>query len=294
MRRFYLKRASLDISFGQNLVLNCCHYIATRHASGEGNVISSPRPTNIIAPGAILDLMLVVMANGNDEYPADYLQAPLGDYTVTYDLDHATDVTLLSESNRGIRLSIGDYCPDILVSGTVEGYRESGGAIQEASAPFTLLNAPECLAGTLEADTVNPEVTLSYDMDTRVATGTANDNYQVERVEIYDGPVLVATTDLDVVSTNPDVAEIEFVGTLYRADLLVDPVGGLEAFAYDAAGNEATSEETPAPDRIDVEEGDSVQIALDSVADGGTITLPPGTFTEPLTITNSVTIEGHR
>lgn len=254
-----------------------------------GDAVMVPRlPTNIIAPGAILDLMLVVMANGNDEYPADYLQAPLGDYTVTYDLDHATDVTLLSESNRGIRLSIGDYCPDILVSGTVEGYRESGGAIQEASAPFTLLNAPECLAGTLEADTVNPEVTLSYDMDTRVATGTANDNYQVERVEIYDGPVLVATTDPDIFDDNPDVAEIKFVGTEYSATLTVNPVAGLQAIAYDDAGNQATS----APTTVEVETGDSIQDALDTVAPGGVVKLPVGTFGGALEISSNVTIVG--
>lgn len=259
-----------------------------------GGAVLTPRyPTNFVVPGEIIDLMLVVMANGNDSFPDDYLQVPTGDFTVRY--DSITGGIIENESNRGIRVTADAFCTEIEVNGWVTGLRLDSDEVSTGSDPLSLAKQLECVPaakGSLRADLVAPIVTLDYNMATGQVTGAAEDNLAIAKLEIFDGPVLVATTDGDDIG--PDVAEIAFIaGTNeFRAKLTVDPIGGLRALAYDHAGNVGTSEETAKPESLIVEEGGSIQDALDNVADGGTVYLPSGTFEGDLEISGDVTIVG--
>lgn len=268
--------------------------VTIRLKSLLGDAIVAPRyPTNYAVPGEIIDLMLVVMANGNDDYPADYLQVPFGDFTVDYDT--IMGGTIVSSSNRGIRVLADAFCTSVEVDGTVTGLRLVGDTVSERAAPFALHQPLACtpaVDGSLAADVEAPTVTLDYNVATRRASGTADDNTAIAKLEIYDGPVLVATTDETAVGAS--VSQIAFLAgsTAYQTTLKVDPTGGLRAVAYDHAGNAGVSEETERPEIIEVDEGGSIQAALDQVAEGGTVYLPAGTFDGDLEVTGSVTIVG--
>lgn len=259
-------------------------------------------PAAFATPGAAaFDLLLVVTANGySDIDAAGYLQVPLGDFQVEYGL--VTGATVVSSSDRGLRLSIAEACAAgvNVAEGQVTGLVWEAGSVVPGSLDLGQFDI-DCPAasGGVQADLVSPVVTLAYDGVTGEATGTALDpNGFITTVEIWDGPVLVASTDA---AAGVALVTFDLGSTTFRATLGSAPVGGLVALAYDAAGNEGRSDETFSSNAVWVAEGGtgdgsqadplgSVQDAIDAVAVGGTVWVGPGTYYENLTVSKSLAL----
>lgn len=215
-------------------------------ASVLGDAVLFPRfPTNLATPGALLDLMLVVTANGYDTYLDDHLQVPIGDFTAEYTA--VTGATAVTSSNRGIRLNVDVTCSSaVTVEGEVTGILATGGTFAMGTLDISGSGGYELAcpttSGNITADLESPTVTIdSYDPATGIVTGSADDNFGIAKVQLFDGPVLLASTDED--ELGGDVAEITFaLGTTnFSTALTTPPLGPLEAVALDHSGNEAAA-----------------------------------------------------
>lgn len=276
-----------------------------------GGAVLVPRlPTTAAVPGQVLDLMLVVMANGHADFPGDYLQVSIGDFAATY--DPVGNATVLASSPRGVRLQVDAYCFDaVTVEGGVAGLVAAGDAYAPGQVGFNGGAGYQlpCLSSSaaLGVDMVPPSVTITgYDPVTGVVTGEASDDVGVGRIELYDGPVLLATTEL--ADATGEVARIEFepLSTAFSATLQVLPLGRITAVAVDTSGNEAQSEPFLPANVLYVEAGApaggdgsaerpfaSVQAGINAVAPGGTVFVRDGTYTEPqLNIGKPLTLVG--
>ncbi len=270
-------------------------FISLRSVLEEAILV--PRyPTAVATPGQVLDLMLVVMANGHADFPADYLQVPVGDFTATYGA--VTNAARGPSSNRGIRLTVASECTgDVTVDGNVAGLLFDGAAYATDDLPLHggagfSLPCPAAVGGEVQVDLIPPTVTLdSFDPATRVVTGTAADGFGIASVEVYDGPVLMASTDLAKVS--PTVSLITFVpgGDQFTTTLKADPLGGIYAVALDPSGNEANTEPTfnatfvyvdasagPGGNGSAASPFDTIQEGINAVAAGGTVFVKDGIY----------------
>lgn len=261
----------------------------------DGAVLVPRYPTNYAMPGSVLDLMLVVMANGNAAFPSDYLQVPLSDFDVSYGA--VTGGTVLAASERGLRIQVDDTCTQVTVAGTVSGLVENGTDIEAGTVGFQgdgtyEIACPAPFEGDVTADLEAPTVSIVYDSSDNSVSGTASDNVGIASVEVYDGPALVATTDLSKVMG--DVVEVVFAPglTTWSADLTNPPTGELTVIATDTSGNESSAT-TPFPGFVYVDDdytaGDAdgsearpfptVEQGLAVVAPGGTVYVLPGNYT---------------
>lgn len=274
-------------------------HIALKSVLGRSAL--TPRlPTTLAVEGRTLDLMLIVMTNGHDDFPTDYLQVPMSDFTVTYAVFGAS---ILEESNRGLRLTVGSTCDEVRVKVTVTGLREETGTFVKSAEQFEFALPCSSVAGRLSADLVPPTLAdVSYDPATGTLRGTADAgaNDGISRLEVYDGPVRLAT-DTDGIDFTPGTNE--FTAAL-DADLT-----NVTVVAYDFAGNQA-SWTGPVADLLthawvaksgnDSNDGSNaspfgtLRKALSAVADGGTIYLGAGKYssTSQITISRPVTIVG--
>lgn len=276
--------------------------------------VLTPRlPTNVVLPGSYVDLMLVVMPPSNDTFPSSYLQVPISDFTASY--NQPTNANIAAYSDRGIRLQIHSDCTTgVTVTGSVAGLLDdsgtSGSIDINGSSGFSLPCAST--AGNVVTDLVPPTVSItSYNTTTHIVTGTADDNYGIAKVQIYDGPRLLASSDTN--EQNPGVvAAVTFSGTNFTAHLSSlsnPPAGGISAVAIDTSGNQATTKDTLNPNVIYVSAtgdndstGDGSQAApyatiakgVSEVAQGGTVYVESGTYTpgSAITVPEDVTILG--
>jgi hypothetical protein len=276
-----------------------------------GDAVLVPRlPVSTVAPGQVLDLMLVVMANGHTDFPGDYLQVPIDDFTVSY--GPVANATVLASSPRGLRLQVDAYCYDsVTVGGGVAGLVVDGGSFAPGNVEFgdgDGFEVPcQSSSGGLSLDMVPPSVAVtSYDPFTGVVTGEASDDVGVARVELYDGPFLLATTEL--ADATGDVALIEFepLSHAFATTLEVLPLGRVTAVAVDTSGNEAQSEaflpgsvvyvDASAPaggDGSAAHPYRSVQAGINAVAPGGTVFVRDGDYTETqLNVYKPLTLAG--
>src|SRR5690606_22928347 len=203
-------------------------------------------PTNYAMPGSTSDLMPVVMASGNADFPGDYLQVPMSDFDYGFNV---VGGAVLAHSKRGIRITVDETCSEVIVSGNVFGLIANGADIEPGSVDIQgdgtyEIDCPAPFKGDITVDLEAPTVSLQYDPIRKRVYGAANDNAGIASVNVYDGPILVATTDLDQVG--PDIAQIVFApGTNnWHADLTVAPTGELTVVATDSSGNES-SDTTP-------------------------------------------------
>src|SRR5690606_9915329 len=97
----------------------------------------------------------------------------------------------------------------------------------------------------LDADLQAPTVSISYDAATLTVSGTAQDaNDRIAKVQVWDGAKLLASTDPSEESAA--VAYFQFALGLdtFSVTLKEAPLGGLQALAFDPAGNEGQSATT--------------------------------------------------
>ena len=262
-------------------------------------------PTTYATPGEVLDLMLEVAANGHEGFGEGYLQVPLGDFEASYD----TTVEVVASSNRGIRVRVPAECSgELSVTVNVRGLVEAAdGFVVDDLAPVEYaIDCPPRVGGSVQVDNERPEVTIDgYDAATREVVGTASDDVGIAKVQVFDGGVLLASTD--EAEATGDVAIIAFPGggNTFRTTLRTAPYGGIVAYAFDTSGNEGRSEELASPNQVWVDVGGSgdgtgsesapftsLQAALDAVNAGGKVFVAPGTYVEQLRITKDLTIVG--
>lgn len=234
-------------SRSQNVRSNPNVMVMLTSVIGEARL--EPRfPTHIVTPGQPLDLMLIVMANGNTGFPGDYLQVPLNDFEVAYGVLEG-DITLDATSKRGVRLGIPASCTTpVGISGTVTGLEESAGSFAEGqfeiSGPTGGLACPPAMGSGVKADIVAPEVTLAFDPMTGAATITAYDDFGIAKVQLFDGPQLIASTD----ETELGKGGVEEITYSYGRNEFITAIatpttGFLTAVATDPSGNEGRSAE---------------------------------------------------
>lgn len=180
-------------------------------------------PVHALLPGQTLDLLLTVTAAGSDEL----VLAP-SDFRVSYE---AANATTLSHSGRGVRLRAGErHGGDLVVRADVSGlvpadpHPEQDTVSAEVRIPFTT---------DAGVDLTPPEVsTLAFDPVQQVLTGVADDDLGVVTLEVYDGPVLLASSDPDTVAAK-GVSEVRFPGggTAFLTFLQL-PAGTYELIVY--------------------------------------------------------------
>ncbi len=260
----------------------------------DGAVLVPRFPTNYAMPGSTLDLMLVVMANGNADFPGSYLQVPMSDFEVSFGavVGGAVEAT----SKRGIRITVDETCSEVTVAGTVSGLVADGPDIEPGDVAIQgdgtyEIACPAPFNGDITVDLEAPTVSLQYDSILNRVYGAAHDNAGIASVTVYDGPILVATTDPDQVG--PDIAQVIFAPgtTNWHADLTVAPTGELTVVATDSSGNES-SDTTPFPGFVYVDDDASaanadgsearpfptIEQGIAAVAEGGTVFVMAGEY----------------
>lgn len=168
-----------------------------------GVALLAPRlPTNFVIPGQELDVMLSVSPDARP----DLLATPI-DFDTTYAVGNAA---ALAATDKGLRLRVGDRGGgDVSVTATVSGFLPAPDAVIKGDIEATI-NLP--FAGTVAADTEPPVISdLAFDAVQQIFTGVTSDNFAVAHVTLWDGPVLLATTDLDE-AARFNLPEIVFPG----------------------------------------------------------------------------------
>lgn len=199
-----------------------------------GSARLEPRlPTRFVVPGQELDVMLSATAPDLPD-----LAVPLTDYLADYGVSNGV---ALAASERGMRLRVGDRDGgDVVVDAGLTGLVLA----DEVARPGTItasLSLP--FATSTKLDTEPPTIAdLAFDGVQHIFTGVADDNMGVARVSLFDGPVLLATTDL-AIAEEQSLPIIEFPGggTAFFVRLHLPP-GEVEltAFVHDQAGNQTS------------------------------------------------------
>lgn len=194
--------------------------------------------TSAVVPGQAIDLHLAVDAPGG-------YKAPVSDYAVTYAI-LPDDGTIGAISKVGTR-AVATASPTddtFTLTATITGWRDVAGVATMGDVTATF-EAPYAVASGMGFDTTAPVVAFDATVEPAYAgsvyalSGTASDDTGVDRVQLFDGPVLVGSTDPlehDVEGVSP----IALLGGSWTADWTPSEARShtLTALAIDTAGNE--------------------------------------------------------
>ena len=201
-----------------------------------------------IVPGEVLDLYLFVSTVGG------VFRVPLGDYTVEYALDG--DQGELVGSAVGVRVKVTTSpTQDVFkITAKVRGWSLKNGQPKSQVKISASFQRPFLQTSGITVDTERPTVT--FDPPAPAApgvvvtlSGTANDLVGVDRVLVFEGPVLIGSTATEDVEAG--AARITFTDTATGAWQMswLPPVDGpgpkvfsLRAVAIDTSGNDASAE----------------------------------------------------
>ena len=203
--------------------------------------ISLGAPDEVL-PNEVFDVFLEVNPPGRPD-----LVVPAADYTATYEVSSGSSDAVLATSALGARLVA--ECAEVEVTATVVGLVSSG-ATFEASATVPL--SASCEGTTVGADFVPPFVSITSPGEDEsfggafTLSGEVNDMQSgVDRVEVYDGPVLLGEAEVDD-STTPNTWSFDVSPDQLRDYRLI-------VLAYDNATNENRAElQVPAPSPTDL------------------------------------------
>lgn len=198
-----------------------------------GAAMLTPRlPTRQLMPGQELDLMLSASPPGRPG-----LKVPTSDYRASYSVINGT---IIASSDRGLRVRAGQRIGgDLVIYGNLEGLVLAADTVA-AGAVTADLRLP--FSSTLSIDLEPPNITrLEYDPGTRSLAGVVDDDCGVARVDVYDGPVLLASTAMAAAGGPSEV--VFGGGTGFTARLALPPGDySLTLLAFDRSGNQATAE----------------------------------------------------
>lgn len=249
--------------------------------------------SSAVVPGQVLDLLLAVSPLAGAD-----LRAPIGDFSVTYVVENAS---VVAETERGVRVKAGDAAvgEELTVTATVT--RAAGDARDgSVEATFTLPFAAGAIVDLEQPSLELDEPSVGED-GTVELTGRVSDNVGIAKVQVYDGPALLASSD----GEGRDVLDFTFTLT----DLPTGDVT-LTVVVIDTANNQrdATvsvsvvdlSRVYVAPSGDDANPGTysepfrTIHKALATVTDGGTVYVGAGTYVLPnqLSVAKPVSIVG--
>jgi hypothetical protein len=230
-------------------------------------------PVNVVIPGQQLDLVLTVTS------PLSPYPVPFEDFEIAYDVSESMGSEVAS-SKRGIRLDVTNTpsTPTFEISGSVSGWRNIGNdavSDQSLDISFSLDFAGDgnAIVSDFEAPSVTfDSPTITSDGVFRL-TGTAADNYGIDRLQIYEGPVLIASSHPDETS-DPNVTTIVFTGYDWLTNWMPPNSGNFDlvAIAIDSSGNqsEATQSVTVGGNS---ESAPNAPINVNARSDNGSITV---------------------
>jgi len=202
--------------------------------SPANSTLISKLPTAYVNTTDRLDLRLAVKT------PTATLDVPLSDYTVTYS---NTDATVLNSSKLGANVQVVGTTGQTTatVDALVNGYVATGTETATVQSQKVTYQVPLSLTG-LGTDATPPTVTLNpvaASINTALTlSGTANDNKAISQVRVFDGSVLIGSTNADDVTAGAKL--ITFAGTTWSFNWTSGSAAPeLTVVASDAAGNES-------------------------------------------------------
>lgn len=197
-----------------------------------------------VVPGERVDLFLTVTAPGG-------YAVPISDYTVEYVPD-AGDGVVTASSNLGARVTATVEPGDdtFRLTATISGWFDDKGVATWMDAVVATYEMPFSISAGFGFDASAPTVTM---VDVGTATvgsevellGTAEDDVGVDRVQLFEGPELVGSSDPDE-RVLDGVASITLIGTAWSTLWTPADVGSyaFTVVAVDAVGNEGRSSRT--------------------------------------------------
>lgn len=226
--------ADNQLTFGETTITTdttpAAVVIQLRTLLGSGRLV--PRlPITHLVPGQILDLLHTTSPNGRTD-----LHVPEHELDVTYD----GNVEVVTFSPRGARVRIGTRQDgDVTVTATAHGLKltEDGPRPGAVTTSFT-----RPFVTGVDADVTLPIVKgVSYDQHESLLTGVAYDDWSLKRLEVYDGPRLLATTDPEqAVAKDVPIVAFPEGGPAFVVRLQLPPGGhDLTIIATDLSGNQA-------------------------------------------------------
>ncbi len=199
-------------------------------------------PISSVVPGQLLDLYLSVTS------PSGY-EVPFEDYSAVYEVG-ADDGNVNEQSDLGTRVTAttNPQDNDFTVTVTVIGWMIVDGVAtenQQMTSEFTLPfveNAGFFLDNERPSLTVNDPGSLVAGQETTL-TGTASDNIGIQKVQVFEGPVLIGSSDTEEYAEE-GVAEVSFTGNDWSMSWT--PEEGdydLTVVAIDTSGNQTEVEQ---------------------------------------------------
>ncbi len=221
--------------------------------------------TSAVDPGQTIDLYLAVDAPGG-------YAVPVADYAVTYAIV-PDDGTIGATSEVGTR-AVATASPTddtFTLTATITGWRDVAGVATTGDVTATF-EAPYAIVTSLGFDVTAPVVTIDASTERANAgtayalSGTASDDVALDRVQVYEGPVLVGASD-PLESDADGVAPITRLSGTWAMDWTPTEARSrtLTALAIDPAGNEQRASAT-------------IEVGIP------TLTFADGTFGTPATL----------
>ena len=222
------------VADGDSIVMPLNSYV------GEAS-LSAP---DEVSPNEIFDVFLKVSPPGRPD-----LVVPASDYSIFYSITSGPDDAIIATSELGVRLVA--ECQELEVRGNIADALP-GGDVIETDVYATIPLAASCEGTTVGADFVPPFVSITSPGEDEsfggafTLSGEVNDMQSgVDRVEVYDGPVLLGEAEVDD-SATPNTWSYDIAPDQLRDYRLI-------VLAYDNATNENRTElQVPAPSATDL------------------------------------------
>lgn len=198
--------------------------------------ISTSAPLNFVMPGQTLDFYLKVLSPGGYSVPID-------DFTVTYTTGEA-DGQIIAFSSAGARVTVTDAPADndFTLTAAVEGWINDNGTPHLATAtywmPFSVNDGVTLNTDAPEISFDDPGILLAG--TPAILSGTASHRVGLNRVQVYEGPVLIGSSDPSEHGA-AGVVPISFSGDNWTMQWTAPTTGtyAIRAVAIDSSGNQS-------------------------------------------------------